>query len=186
MIKSITDYLDRHSTTNPQKCVFADKERSIGYADFVNSAKRVASVLPEKEKVVIFIDKTVNCLIGMFGAAYANACYTIIDVQSPIERINTILSTFQSTWILTDRKNKSLADKCGFENTIVLEDLLNNEINEKKLADIKSRRIDTDPLYVLFTSGSTGIPKGTVIGHRSVIDYAQVICETFGIDEDTV
>lgn len=45
--------------------------------------------------------------------------------------------------------------------------------------------IDTDPLYVLFTSGSTGIPKGVIVCHRSVIDYADWVVKTFELNENT-
>ena len=46
--------------------------------------------------------------------------------------------------------------------------------------------IDTDPLYVLFTSGSSGIPKGAVLSHRSVISYINWVSGEFGFDERTV
>ena len=46
--------------------------------------------------------------------------------------------------------------------------------------------IDEDLLYVLFTSGSTGIPKGVTICHRSVIDYIDWVVDEFGITEKDV
>lgn len=46
--------------------------------------------------------------------------------------------------------------------------------------------IDADPVYALFTSGSTGVPKGTVLTHLSVMKYTQWYAETFHINENTV
>lgn len=54
---------------------------------------------------------------------------------------------------------------------------------EAALAQALARGIDTDILYVLFTSGSTGVPKGVCINHRAVIDYIDWVTETFAITE---
>ena len=42
---------------------------------------------------------------------------------------------------------------------------------------IRDRQLDTDPIYIVFTSGSTGVPKGVVACHRSVIDYIENLSE---------
>ena len=58
------------------------------------------------ENVVIFIDKTINCLKAMFSCALAGACYTIVDVTSPKNRVDTILTILNPKLIITDEKNK--------------------------------------------------------------------------------
>ena len=54
---------------------------------------------------------------------------------------------------------------------------------EEALEVARRKGVDTDLLYVLFTSGSTGVPKGVTINHRAVIDYIDWVTETFEITE---
>jgi amino acid adenylation domain-containing protein len=54
---------------------------------------------------------------------------------------------------------------------------------EEALEAARRKGVDTDLLYVLFTSGSTGVPKGVTINHRAVIDYIDWVTETFEITE---
>ena len=90
--------------------------------------------------------------------------------------------------LLIHKRNRKKISETGRE-FVVYEDLLERDLSEaerKGVAEAENRIIDTDILYVLFTSGSTGIPKGVIITHRSVIDYTEWAGETFLFDHDTV
>ena len=65
-------------------------------------------------------------------------------------------------------------------------DDLDDDVPVDVLKDIRRKMIDTDPAYALFTSGSTGVPKGAVVSHANIIAYINWYTETFGIDENTV
>lgn len=75
--------------------------------------------------------------------------------------------------------------KSGHISILNLDDM-NDDVPVDVLKDIRRKMIDTDPAYALFTSGSTGVPKGAVVSHANIIAYINWYTETFGIDENTV
>ncbi len=190
MDKNILDCLERTEKTYSNKLAFVDNKREVTYKELLENSKKIGTYLSTNEKnqpIAIFIDKTVSCLETMFGVLYSGNFYTVIDTKSPMERINLILNTLEPIKIITDSKNLSKLKSFGIEDNICLyEDMLNEKIDEKMLNQVRRKMIDTDPMYILFTSGSTGVPKGTVIAHKSVISYSNWVKETFNITSDTI
>jgi amino acid adenylation domain-containing protein len=153
------------------------------------NAKKVARALFEfgtQKPVAILIDKNCSCIDAILGALYAGDFYIVLDVNSPQDRIENILSTLNDAIIVTDSNYIELAKTLRKDEPIVLyENAINLDIDEDNIAYIRTHMIDMDIAYILFTSGSTGTPKGTVISHRALISYVNWVTEEFKFDETT-
>lgn len=188
-MKNVLEFFEMTTKKFPDKVGFTDLVRKSTFLETMNNAKRIASVLSSygtRKPIAILIDKTCNCIDAMLGALYAGDYYVVVDVHSPNDRIENILSTLEDTIIITDNNSAKLANEVKTDETILLyEDLVKEEIKDDMLISIREQMIDMDTAYILFTSGSTGKPKGTVISHRALISYVSWVTEEFKFDETT-
>ncbi|ABR33273.1 amino acid adenylation domain-containing protein [Clostridium beijerinckii] len=190
MEKSILSYLERSENKFPNKVAFSDGKYELTYHELVEEAKSIGSFLIEnigmRKAVVVYMEKGSRNISAFMGAAYAGCFYVPLDAQMPVERINIILDTLKPAAIIYDDKTEKYLSLIETDCIKVLYDEIHMlPKNEEKLVTARRQMIDTDPLYVLFTSGSTGIPKGVIVCHRSVIDYADWVVKTFELNENT-
>ena len=133
------------------------------------------------------MDKSVKALQAFMGIVYAGCFYVPLDIEMPTSRIELILENAQPAAIITDKKGSVIAENLQFDGEILsAETLFENEINDAALQTIRAKQIDTDPIYIVFTSGSTGVPKGVVACHRSVIDYIENLSAELGFSEESI
>lgn len=187
---SILDYLEDNLNERQDKVAFRDESREISYKNFINRAKQVASYFLEREirnmPVAIYLDKTVSCLEAMFGCVYSSNIYCVLDVHSPKNRINMILDTLKPKVLLTECQYLQDVEGIEYRGIMIIQlDEIKSSLSVKKLSECRRKIIDQDPVYILFTSGSTGIPKGTVVCHRSVINYIESVISIFCLNDTT-
>ncbi|NRY62083.1 amino acid adenylation domain-containing protein [Clostridium beijerinckii] len=190
MEKSILSYLESSERKFPNKVAFSDGKYELTYHELVEAAKSIGSFLIEnigmRKAVVVYMEKGSRNISAFMGAAYAGCFYVPLDAQMPVERINIILDTLKPSAMIYDDKTEKYLSLIETDCIKVLYDEIHMlPQNEEKLENARRQMIDTDPLYILFTSGSTGIPKGVIVCHRSVIDYADWVAKTFELNENT-
>ncbi len=191
MQNHVLDYLDSTVKRVPDKIAFANETDALTFQQVYDQNRALASFFINKglykEPVVVFMNKHPKTITAFFGVINSGNFYVPIDEEMPRVRIDLILDNLKPRAIICDAQTVEIAKDFKFDGELYLYDeLIQTAVNEEGLADVRAKAIDTDPIYVVFTSGSTGIPKGVVACHRSVLDYIEQLSETLEFNEETV
>ena len=92
------------------------------------------------------------------------------------------LENLRPAFVITDPEgleHLSALDLCG-ARAVLYTDLAAAEPDRDRVMTALDQVIDTDPCYIMYTSGSTGVPKGVAVPHRGVLEYARAVADTFG------
>ena len=188
---NVLEYLEASAKRDAKTIAVCDGEKSYTRTQLLDLSRRVGCGLLKcvrrRSPVIVFMEKKVDTLTAFFGVVYAGAFYCLIDPSLPARRQRQIQESLNTGIVLTDIDHLAQAREV-FPSCRILEitSLQETAPDEDGLREIRRKHLDTDPLYVNFTSGSTGVPKGVLICHRSVIDFIGVFVRQFGIREDDV
>ncbi|ADL05182.1 amino acid adenylation domain-containing protein [Lacrimispora saccharolytica] len=190
-MRNVLEYLEHSARIFPDKIAAQDQVTGCSYKELLLNAKRIGSFLSGFESpgnpVVVFMDKSVEALTAFLGIVYAGCFYVFISPGQPVPRIRQIMEVLKAGTLITMGEPKALAEDMGFTgNLLDYHEMIHGEIKEEDLSLIRDRSQDIDPLYCNFTSGSTGIPKGVLVSHRSVIDFMEYFPSMFGITSEDI
>ena len=191
MARIVTDYLEDSAEKYPDKVAFVDEKRCITFSQIRNEAYCVASSIINsginKQPILVYLDKSVECISSFAGVAYSGNFYSPIDTKMPEKRIQKIIETLKPAAIITDMAHSREAALLLSKGEILIyEEVLKSSYDPERIHDVSGKIIDSDVLYVLFTSGSTGTPKGVIISHRGIVDLSEWIAHDLELDENTI
>ena len=156
-----------------------------------NCAALILKRIPAgNQPVPVFLPKSAQNIVADLGILYSGNCYANLDIKSPPQRLKGMLQNLDASVIITSAAHAAALraldipeDKLLLvEQAMVAEAAYDNAALLKRLDSV----VDTDPYCIIHTSGSTGIPKGVALNHRSTIDFADWAFERLGLDGSEV
>lgn len=185
------EYLNLTAARFADRTAVRDESGAYTFREFRLAALELATALVASADVTnapvaVYLPKSREAVRCFAAILYSGNCYAPLDVKSPTARTSAVLQKLGAALIVTDRANLSELRKTGApeDRIVVLEDVPKGEV-APDLDRRFERLIDTDPIYIIHTSGSTGVPKGVTISHRGVIDYIDWANSVYRVDEST-
>ena len=189
MKRIITDYLDEAVGRWPDKTAFVDEKGSITYRGLQEGACAVAQYLIAKglyrKPVAIFMEKSIACVCCMLGAVYSANFYSVLDTQMPNARLERLFDNLEPEIILMDEVNRGKINSLD-RSAVCATELFSIKPDMDFIHKTTERTLTADIMYIMYTSGSTGEPKGVVTSHDALMDFVRSASETFGLDDRSV
>ncbi len=121
--------------------------------------------------VGICLHRSTDMLVAVLSVLKAGGAYVPIEPSHPVERISYLLQDTQVKWVLT---HSDLSDRLAGQATLLPLDTLDAQVlSSQSEHNLKSCTAPDQLAYLLYTSGSTGQPKGVAVEHRGLMNYVQ-------------
>jgi acyl-CoA ligase (AMP-forming) (exosortase A-associated) len=182
------------------------KEQTVSYGELWEQVGAVArglrnlGVVP-RDRVAVYLEKRIETVVSLFGAAAGDGVFVPINPVLRPAQVAYILGDSNATVLITSRvRLETLApelEACPELRSIIVVDdpaPVGDQIKPQIvtwaefMADtdgpLHSRSIDVDMTAILYTSGSTGMPKGVVLSHRNLMAGAESVSHYIGNTAD--
>ncbi|MEL6939398.1 MAG: amino acid adenylation domain-containing protein, partial [Cyanobacteria bacterium J06598_1] len=196
----LSQLLDEAADASAETEAFRCEGVPLTYGELLRRANGLAHWLvahgvERGDRVGIYLSKSLESAIAIYGIWKAGAAYVPLDPSAPAARIIYSLNHCGIRHLITQKsKRRQLPEiLAGAPQVKWLVGLPDGVVSEKNLtrcdwADVPSsdtapkvKLVAQDLAYIMYTSGSTGVPKGIMHTHYSGLSYAQLVAETYGL-----
>lgn len=198
----IHDYMRASAHRAPSATAVVDTSASMTYEELDLASDRIASRLIDLgvsvgDRVGLYLPKSLDAVATVYGVMKAGAAYVPIDPSSKEIRAAYIAGNCGVDVLVSVGRKRSTWPafaEAGVSHIVAMDgdgggDMDGLEVHPRAWVDgageaVLPRLIDQDLAYILYTSGSTGMPKGVMLTHRNCLAFVEWATAEFGVTAD--
>lgn len=171
-VEHFMSLFERMTTSNLNSTAIRYLNTEISYSELNNKADQMAHFFVERgikpgTVVALSLDRTPQFVIAIIALFKINSSFLPLEISWPKERKTLVLKESAAKFILA--YSEEILEN-NFENISYIDIDLASDSLQKQTAPIRTYDLD-QTAYIIFTSGTTGIPKGVVVFHKHLSHY---------------
>ena len=180
----VHELFERQVARDPDALAVVYKDRNLTYRELNERANQVARYLRKRgvgPEILagVCLERSLEMVIALFGVWKAGGAYIPLDPAYPRDRLAFMVRGVGMKVLLTDEKCKDMFPSASYKSVCLDSDW--PAISRERTRNLDAIANPSNLAYLMFTSGSTGEPKGAMIQHNGLVNYLCWAIETYAV-----